>query len=139
MHRAHPDKPDEYTTLMIPDLIAAYGEIAARRATAVGLLEASLAAADSDANRYSFVHRFDAMARAAAAAVDAQFSAGAPLPPLAGLAVSVKDLFDVQGQLTTAGSIVLQGDPAATTACPAVARLRAAAAALTGHTNMTEL
>src|SRR5206468_3736501 len=65
-------------------------------------------------------------------------AAGAPLPPLAGLAVSVKDLFDVQGQPTTAGSVVLEGAPPAAADCAAVARLRNAGAALVGHTNMTE-
>ena len=61
-----------------------------------------------------------------------------PLPPLAGLAVSVKDLFDVAGQPTTAGSMVLADRPPASADCPAVARLRAAGAALVGHTNLTE-
>ena len=55
-----------------------------------------------------------------------------------GLAVSVKDLFDVAGQPTTAGSIALADAGAATADAPAVARLRAAGAALVGHTNMTE-
>lgn len=123
---------------MTPDLITARGEIAALRLTASGLLDASLQAASGESNRHVFVRRFDAMARAAAAAVDAQHAAGAPLPVLAGLAVSVKDLFDVQGQVTTAGSTVLAGRHAAACDSPAVARLRAAGAALVGHTNMTE-
>ena len=58
--------------------------------------------------------------------------------PLAGIPVSVKDLFDVAGEVTKAGSKVLANAPAATTDCPAVARLRAAGAALTGRTNMVE-
>ena len=57
---------------------------------------------------------------------------------LAGLAVSVKDLFDVAGQVTAAGSTVLAGNTPATEDCPAVARLRAAGAAFIGRTNMTE-
>jgi aspartyl-tRNA(Asn)/glutamyl-tRNA(Gln) amidotransferase subunit A len=77
-------------------------------------------------------------ARAAAAAVDAQRAAGAPLPPLAGLAISVKDLFDIAGQVTTAASRVLQGSTGASTDAPAVSRLRAAGAALIGRTHMTE-
>jgi len=123
---------------MTPDLIAARREIAARRSTAERELDACLVAADSPANRHSFVRRFDAMARAAARAVDAQHAAGAPLPPLAGLAVSIKDLFDVAGQPTTAGSIVLRDAAPAAADAPAVARLRHAGAALTAHTNMTE-
>ena len=58
--------------------------------------------------------------------------------PLAGVAVSVKDLFDIAGQATTAGSKVLANAPAATADCPAVARLRAAGAVLSGRTNMVE-
>ena len=57
---------------------------------------------------------------------------------LAGIPVSVKDLFDVAGQVTKAGSKVLENAPAAVTDCPAVVRLRAAGAALTGRTNMVE-
>ena len=57
---------------------------------------------------------------------------------LAGIPVSVKDLFDVAGQVTKAGSKVLENAPAATADCPAVARLRAAGAVLTGRTNMVE-
>lgn len=62
--------------------------------------------------------------------------------PLAGIPVTVKDLFDVAGSVTTAGSKVLHDGAAA--AAPAerdasvVARLRAAGAALIGTTNMTE-
>ncbi len=57
---------------------------------------------------------------------------------LAGIPVSVKDLFDVAGQVTQAGSKVLQNAPVASADCPAVARLRAAGAVLTGRTNMVE-
>src|SRR5687767_7917282 len=61
-----PDKPDEYNTLMTPDLLATRAEIAARRNSAQSLLDASLAAARGAANRHSFVRRFDEMAQAAA-------------------------------------------------------------------------
>ena len=57
---------------------------------------------------------------------------------LAGIAVSVKDLFDVAGQVTAAGSTVLAGTSPALEDCPAVARLRAAGAAFIGRTNMVE-
>ena len=123
---------------MTPDLIAARGEIAASLSTAQALLDASLAAADSDACRHVFIRRFDTMARAAAVAVDTQHASGAPLPALAGLAVSVKDLFDVHGHAATAGAAVLGDRHAAACDAPAVARLRQAGAALVGHTNMTE-
>ncbi len=58
--------------------------------------------------------------------------------PLAGLSVSIKDLFDVQGQVTASGSVVLADAPPAPQDCPAVARLRAAGAGLIGRTNMVE-
>ena len=57
---------------------------------------------------------------------------------LAWIPVSVKDLFDVAGQITTAGSTVLAGADPARADCPAVARLRAAGAVVTGRTNMVE-
>jgi amidase/aspartyl-tRNA(Asn)/glutamyl-tRNA(Gln) amidotransferase subunit A len=58
--------------------------------------------------------------------------------PLAGLAVSVKDLFDVQGQVSKAGSVVLENQAPAPMDCTAVARLRAAGAGLIGRTHMVE-
>jgi Asp-tRNA(Asn)/Glu-tRNA(Gln) amidotransferase A subunit family amidase len=61
-----------------------------------------------------------------------------PELPLAGIPVSIKDLFDVAGESTAAGSTVLADAPAALSDCPAVARLRAAGAALTARTNMVE-
>jgi amidase/aspartyl-tRNA(Asn)/glutamyl-tRNA(Gln) amidotransferase subunit A len=75
---------------MTPDLTAVRGEIAARRTFAAEQCRSSLDAADTDANRHTYIRRFDAQATAAAEAVDRQFAAGAPLPPLAGLAVSVR-------------------------------------------------
>ncbi len=57
---------------------------------------------------------------------------------LAGLAVSIKDLFDVQGQITAAGSVVLEDHPPAKHDAVAVARLRAAGAGFIGRTHMVE-
>jgi aspartyl-tRNA(Asn)/glutamyl-tRNA(Gln) amidotransferase subunit A len=57
---------------------------------------------------------------------------------LGGVPVSVKDLCDVAGSVTTAGSKVLAGNPPATRDAPVVARLRAAGAAIVGTNNMTE-
>ena len=119
------------------DLAAARDAIATGRDCSAAIYERTQQAADGDAMRHAFIRRFGGAA-GVAAFVDAQHKAGAPLPPLAGLAVSVKDLFDVAGQATTAGSIVLAERPAAAVDAIAVARLRAAGAALVGHTNMTE-
>ena len=134
----HSDKPVEYNMASLNDLTRCRSEIERGLCSAGQCFQASRDAAESSANQHSYVRRFDAVAEAAARAVDAQHRAGAPLPPLAGLAVSVKDLFDVQGFVTTAGSRVLAHRPAASVDCPAVARLRRAGAALTGHTNLSE-
>lgn len=61
-----------------------------------------------------------------------------PKGVLGGLSVSVKDLFDVQGQVTAAGSRVLQNQAPARQDAPAIARLRAAGAGFIGRTNMVE-
>jgi len=58
--------------------------------------------------------------------------------PLAGLPFSAKDLFDVQGEVTTAGSLVLQNKPPAAQDSTAVASMRAAGGRLMGRTNMVE-
>ena len=57
--------------------------------------------------------------------------------PLSGVPISVKDLFDVQGDVTRAGARVLPEQPASADAA-AIARLRAAGAVFVGRTNMTE-
>lgn len=123
---------------MTKDLTAARDAMLQGRLCAADALAASLAGAATPANQHTYLRRFDKQALATAQAIDATLAAGAPLPRLAGLAISVKALFDVQGHTTTAASRVLANAPAATSDCPAVARLRAAGAALSGHTNMTE-
>jgi len=123
---------------MPTDLTQAAADIAAGRLSAQAALDDALGQADSAANRHTFIRRFDAQARGAARAIDVLRKAGAPLPPLAGLAVSVKDLFDVAGFPTTAASRSLSDAQPAALDSPAVARLRTAGAALIGHTNLTE-
>jgi len=78
-------------------------------------------------------------ARAAADAADARARAGKSLGPLDGVIVSIKDLFDVAGEVTRAGSKVLlaEGKVAAADA-PVVARLRAGGCVIVAKTNMTE-
>ncbi|MBB3995841.1 aspartyl-tRNA(Asn)/glutamyl-tRNA(Gln) amidotransferase subunit A [Sulfitobacter undariae] len=69
-----------------------------------------------------------------------QSFAPAPIPqgPLNGLRAGIKDLFDVAGYVTKAGSKSRATLPAATQDAPTVALLRAAGAELVGHNNMTE-
>ena len=57
---------------------------------------------------------------------------------LAGIPISIKDLFDVAGEVTRAASTILADRPAATQDAPPIARLRAAGAVFIGRTNMTE-
>jgi aspartyl-tRNA(Asn)/glutamyl-tRNA(Gln) amidotransferase subunit A len=120
------------------DLTEAAATIRNGTGSAQAALDEALAQAASPANRHTFVRRFGAAAGAAAQAIDALRAAGAPLPPLVGLAVSVKDLFAVAGFPTTAASRALDDAASAAADAPAVARLRSAGAALVGHTNMTE-
>lgn len=101
------------------------------QACAAEELAAAEAAARSAANRHVFLRtRFPEAAREAdAIPADA---------PLAGLPVSIKDLFDARGEATRAGSIVLEDAPPAAQDAPAVARLRAAGGVVVGRTNMSE-
>jgi AtzE family amidohydrolase len=77
-------------------------------------------------------------ARADALAIDARRSRGEALPPLAGVPFAVKNLFDVAGVVTLAGSKINAADPRAVADATAVARLRAAGAVLVGALNMDE-
>jgi len=77
-------------------------------------------------------------ARAAADYHDRMRRDGAAVSPFAGIPVSIKDLFDIAGDVTTAGSVLLREAPPASRDAPAVARLRAAGFVVIGRTNMTE-
>src|SRR6185437_9537203 len=78
-------------------------------------------------------------AAAAAAAADARAQAGISLGPLDGAIVSIKDLFDVAGEVTRAGSKLLAGEGKVAQADAAVVqRLRAAGAVIVAKTNMSE-
>lgn len=85
-----------------------------------------------------FTKLYPDAARAAGEHADAMRAAGVEISPLAGLPVSVKDLVDVAGETTLAGSTVLKGAPPAKSDAPVVKRLRIAGAAIIGKTNMTE-
>jgi aspartyl-tRNA(Asn)/glutamyl-tRNA(Gln) amidotransferase subunit A len=73
-----------------------------------------------------------------AAAADARAKAGMSLGPLDGVIVSIKDLFDVKGEPTRAGSKILTQAPPATQDAPVVRRLRAAGAVIVAKTAMSE-
>ncbi len=69
---------------------------------------------------------------------DAMRRAGRHPGRFAGIPISIKDLFDVAGQATRAGSVVLEGAVPAKADAPAIGRLRAAGLVFLGRTNMTE-
>jgi aspartyl-tRNA(Asn)/glutamyl-tRNA(Gln) amidotransferase subunit A len=77
-------------------------------------------------------------ARATADYVDTMRRRGPAPSRFAGIPISVKDLFDVAGDVTTAGSVALRDTPVATRDATVVARLRAAGLITIGRTNMTE-
>jgi aspartyl-tRNA(Asn)/glutamyl-tRNA(Gln) amidotransferase subunit A len=78
-------------------------------------------------------------ARTTAAAADVRAKASKPLGPLDGVIVSIKDLFDVAGEVTRAGSRVLAEEGRVAKAdAPVIKRLRAAGAVIVAKTNMSE-
>jgi aspartyl-tRNA(Asn)/glutamyl-tRNA(Gln) amidotransferase subunit A len=77
-------------------------------------------------------------ARLEADAADARACAGMSLGALDGAIVSIKDLFDVAGEPTRAGSKILAHAPPAAADAPVVRRLRAAGGVIVAKTNMTE-
>jgi aspartyl-tRNA(Asn)/glutamyl-tRNA(Gln) amidotransferase subunit A len=112
----------------------------AGKLTSRELVERCLARAQDPAGegRATFVLLDADNARRAADQVDAARRAGSEQRPFAGIPVSVKDLFDVAGQVTTAGSVVLKDAAPATADAVAIARLKAAGFIVIGRTNMTE-
>ena len=125
---------------MLPTIAQLAADLTTGRTTSQQLTEAALARALDPAGEGQRVFtRVDAgRARAMARASDALRAAGVVRSPLEGLPVSLKDLFDVAGQVTTAGSVVLKDAPAAEHSAPVVERLIAAGAVIVGRTNMTE-
>jgi aspartyl-tRNA(Asn)/glutamyl-tRNA(Gln) amidotransferase subunit A len=98
---------------------------------------ARIADPDGEGSR-AFLKVHAESARAAADYHDRLRARDVTLSPWAGIPLSIKDLFDVAGDVTTAGSKALRGEPPAGADCPAVARLRAAGFIPIGRTNMTE-
>src|SRR3984957_2866758 len=85
-----------------------------------------------------FVHVDVEAAIEAAKAMDRLRDVKAAPSPYAGIPVSIKDLFDIKGQVTRAGSRALEDSAPAEADAPVVARLRRAGFVVIGRTNMTE-
>jgi len=115
------------------------GAVAAGEASAVGVVEAALARIDARnkvLNAFTTVTRERALAKARA--IDAHRAAGKPVGPLAGVPFAVKNLFDVAGFPTLAGSKINRDRAPAAADQPLIARLEAAGAVLVGALNMGE-
>jgi aspartyl-tRNA(Asn)/glutamyl-tRNA(Gln) amidotransferase subunit A len=77
-------------------------------------------------------------ARTQADEIDRKRAAGPALPPFAGIPLAIKDLFDIAGEVTRAGSRILANEPPALRDAPTIARLRAAGFIFIGRNTMTE-
>jgi aspartyl-tRNA(Asn)/glutamyl-tRNA(Gln) amidotransferase subunit A len=126
--------------MQLEPLAKTMASLAAGHATSRELVEKSLAvAADpSGEGARTFTKLYSVSALHTANAIDEQRRTGVPQGALLGLPISVKDLFDVDGEPTPAGSILLADAPPATKDAAVVSRLRSAGAVLVGRTNMTE-
>jgi aspartyl-tRNA(Asn)/glutamyl-tRNA(Gln) amidotransferase subunit A len=143
--RAAIEKDEHRETLAMSSMISAAlpglaRDLAEGKTTSRALVEdclARIADPEGEGSR-AFVSVDADTARKAADAQDRLRKAGAAPSPLAGIPVAVKDLADIAGQVTTAGSKALADRPAAATDAPVVARMRAAGLVIVGRANMTE-
>ena len=115
-------------------------DLANGRSSARKLVEECLAriADPAGEGQRAFIHVDKDAALEAADAMDRLRKARAAPSAFAGIPVSIKDLFDIRGQATRAGSRALEDSPPAEADAPVVARLRAAGFIVIGRTNMTE-
>ena len=115
-------------------------DLAAGRTSSRSLAEQALARIGDRAGEGSraFLKVYAESARADADHSDRLRKMGVRRSAVDGLPVSLKDLFDVAGDVTRAGSKILANNPPASADAPAVARLRAAGAVFVGRTNMVE-
>ena len=125
---------------MLPTIESLAADLAAGRTTSVALVRAALDRAADPAGEGArvFIELDPQRALAAAQASDTLRAAGLARSPLDGLPVSVKDLFDVAGQTTRGGSMLLRDAPPAERNAVVVDRLQTAGAVIVGRTNMTE-
>jgi aspartyl-tRNA(Asn)/glutamyl-tRNA(Gln) amidotransferase subunit A len=127
----------------VPDAIPSAADIAkavnGRTLSAVEATDAALARiAKHDTILNSFTDVTAERARAKARAIDTALAAGQSVGPLAGVPFAVKNLFDVEGLPTRAGSKINRDLPPATRDATLIARMEAAGAVLVGALNMGE-
>lgn len=122
------------TLINMPARAIGRGDVSALEVT-----EASIARIErSDGSVNAFTGKTYARARREAAAVDAQRARGETLASLAGVPDAVKNLFDIQGEVTLAGSKINRSHAPAASDAFLVTRLQAAGAVLMGSLNMDE-
>ena len=123
-----------------PTLAALAGDLETGRTTARKLVEECIAriADPAGEGQRTFIHVDKDAALEAADAMDRLRRAHAVPSRFAGIPVSIKDLFDIKGQVTRAGSRALEDSAPAAADAPVVARLRRAGFVAIGRTNMTE-
>jgi aspartyl-tRNA(Asn)/glutamyl-tRNA(Gln) amidotransferase subunit A len=123
-----------------PTLAALAEDLDSGRSSARKLVDQCLAriADASGEGARTFIHVDAEAAIEAAEAMDRLREVKAAPSAYAGIPVSIKDLFDIKGQVTRAGSRALDDSPPAETDAPVVARLRRAGFIVIGRTNMTE-
>jgi len=123
-----------------PTLTALAADLESGRTNARKLVDECLAkiADKSGEGARAFVHVEVEAAIEAAKAMDRLREVKAAPSPFAGIPISIKDLFDIKGQVTRAGSRALDDSPPAEADAPVVSRLRRAGFILIGRTNMTE-
>ena len=128
-----------------PSILASAAALKSGETTSVAITEACLSRIADVAGEGSraFIKVYANEARAAALAADKSRVRDQVKSMLDGIPISVKDLFDIRGEITRAGSIFFDDSEdrsvtAATADAPAIARLRTAGAIIIGRTNMTE-
>ena len=123
-----------------PTLAALAEDLDSGRTSARKLVDECLAriADASGEGARTFIHVDAEAAIEAAEAMDRLREVKAAPSAYAGIPVSIKDLFDIKGQVTRAGSRALDDSPPAEADAPVVARLRRAGFIVIGRTNMTE-
>src|SRR5215467_12441456 len=124
------------TTASAAEIASAVREGKARASDVVEAALAAIRMHDPVLNAFTAVT--DHRAQAAAAALDARHARGDKLGPLAGVPFAVKNLFDVAGLPTLAGSKINRDHPPAARDATLIERLEAAGAILLGALNMGE-
>ena len=121
-------------TMMTFTVACLRAELMAGRTTSRALVEQVL----ERIGQPTYTSVFAEAALAEADASDKLRTLGIVRSQIEGLPVSVKDLYDISGQVTLAGSKVRESSPPAAVDAPVIARLRAAGAIIVGKTAMTE-